>query len=145
MVRHGNAAPASPSVWARSRAWSRIDQRQRSASADASGSVWSSTGSTYCSVSHSVCPSYPGPVRPLAGIARRSVRAPAPPGGGAPVAGAPPPLRARAGLQHVEHPEPDRLLQLVVAVDLDVAGVPELVEVGPLLVQQALEPRVAGA
>ena len=39
MVRHGNAAPCRPSVWARSRARSSVEWRQRSTSAAAEGWV----------------------------------------------------------------------------------------------------------
>lgn len=39
--------------------------------------MYVSTGSTNISVSQNACPSYPGPVRPLAEIGRRSARAPA--------------------------------------------------------------------
>ena len=51
--------------------------RHRRALAAASGVVTLSSGSTYVSVSQNACPSYPGPVRPLAGMARVSARAPA--------------------------------------------------------------------
>ena len=47
-------------------------------------------------------------------------------------------LGAGAGLQDVEQPEPDGLLDLRVALDLHVRGVPELVEVLPLLPAQAV-------
>ncbi len=57
MVRQGNAAPASPSWAARSRASSRVLYRQRRASATAWGAVWVSTGSTNISVSQKACPS----------------------------------------------------------------------------------------
>ena len=57
MVRHGKAAPRSPSVLARSRAWSRMEYRQRNASAAASGRVYVSTGSTNASASQNACPS----------------------------------------------------------------------------------------
>jgi hypothetical protein len=46
-------------------------------------------------------------------------------------------LGAGAGLQDVEQPEPDGLLDLLVAFDPHVRGVPELVEVVPLLPAQA--------
>jgi hypothetical protein len=41
----------------------------------------------------------------------------------------------------VEQPEAHRLLDLGVAVQLDVGAVPELVQVGPLFGQQAIEIR----
>ncbi len=47
-----------------------------------------------------------------------------------------PVLRSRTGLQDVEQPEAHRLLDLGVAVHLDVGTVPELVKVGALLGQQ---------
>ena len=53
------------------------------------------------------------PVSPLAGIARPSARAPAE--------------------SSVKQREAHRLLQLGIAVELDVAGRPEVVEVGALL------------
>src|SRR5690606_41448401 len=49
-----------------------------------------------------------------------------------------------AGLQHVEDPEPDRLLDLRVALDLDVGVVPERVQELALGLEQAVpagEPR----
>ena len=47
-------------------------------------------------------------------------------------------LGARAGLQDVEQPEPDRLLDLRVAVDVDVGAGPEVVEVLALFGGQAV-------
>jgi hypothetical protein len=47
-------------------------------------------------------------------------------------------LGAQAGLQDVEHAHPHGLLQLVVALDLDVGLVPVLVEQLALLAQQPL-------
>src|SRR6476469_1481253 len=75
--RHGNAAPRNPSAAARSRAAGRVACRHRSASRAASGTVYVSTGSTNVSLSQKECPSYPGPVRPFAGIALLSPRDPA--------------------------------------------------------------------
>ena len=49
-----------------------------------------------------------------------------------------PVLGPGARLQDVEEAEPDRLLDLDVAVHLDVGALPEVVEVGPLLVEQPL-------
>ncbi len=77
MVRQGKAAPCSPSWDARSIASGRVLCRHRRALAAAAGLVRLSTGSTNVSVSQKACPSYPGPVRPFAGIARFSARAPA--------------------------------------------------------------------
>ncbi|CAM5696117.1 hypothetical protein SGRIM128S_00332 [Streptomyces griseomycini] len=57
MVRQGNAAPRRPSWAARSRATGRVECRQRSASAAASGTVQISRGSTKTSVSQKACPS----------------------------------------------------------------------------------------
>ena len=76
-------------------------------------------------MSQNACPSYPGPVRPLAGDGA--------------------PLRAGAGLQHVEQPEPDRLLQHRIPVDLDVRGVPEVIEVGALVGREAFPAGIPGA
>jgi hypothetical protein len=56
-----------------------------------------------------------------------------------------PVLGPRAGLQDVEQPEAHRLLDLGVAIHLDVGAVPELVEVGPLLGQQAIPAGQVGA
>jgi len=53
-------------------------------------------------------------------------------------------LAAGAGLQRVPEREADRLLQLRVALDLDVGAVPVVVEVRALLGQQALEAGVRG-
>jgi hypothetical protein len=55
-----------------------------------------------------------------------------------------PPFGARARLQDVEQPEPDGLLDLGVAVDLDVGAGPELVEVGALLLEQPVPAGVPG-
>ena len=55
---------------------------------------------------------------------------------GQPLGGDRPLLAAGARLQRVEQPEADRLLQLGVAVDLDVGALPEVVEVGALLGEQ---------
>ena len=52
------------------------------------------------------------------------------------------PLGARAGLERVEQGEPERLLQLGVAVELDIRPLPEAVEVGPLLADQPRPARV---
>ncbi len=123
MVRHGKAAPSRFSVRARSWAWSSVACRHCSASRTAPGWVYVSTGSTNISVSQNAWPSYPGPVRPLAEIGRRSA--------------------AGAGLEHVEEAEPDGLLHLRVAFDPHVGGVPERVEVFPLRPAQpvpAVEP-----
>ena len=57
MVRQGKLAPARSSSCARCRAMSRVDARQRSASAAASGCVYVSTGSTNPSVSQKAWPS----------------------------------------------------------------------------------------
>ncbi len=57
MVRHGKAAPSSPSCRARSRAFGSVACRQRSASTAACGQVWTRTGSTKVSVSQKVWPS----------------------------------------------------------------------------------------
>jgi hypothetical protein len=51
-------------------------------------------------------------------------------------------LGARARLERVEEAEPDRLLELHVAVELDVGVRPELVEVLPLTRQQAVPTRM---
>ena len=53
------------------------------------------------------------------------------------------PLAARAGLQRVEEREAERLLQLGVAVQLDVGAVPEVVQVGALAGEQPLPAGVA--
>src|SRR5204862_3256640 len=53
-------------------------------------------------------------------------------------------LGARARLQRVEEREPDRLLQLGVALELDVGTVPELVKVRPLVIEETLPAGVAG-
>ena len=50
-------------------------------------------------------------------------------------------LRARGGLQRVEEGEAHGLLELVVAVDLDVGALPVVVEVLALVVEEAGEPR----
>jgi hypothetical protein len=50
-------------------------------------------------------------------------------------------LRARGGLQRVEQREAHGLLELVVAVDLDVGALPEVVEVLALVGEQAVEAR----
>src|SRR5205823_3135134 len=47
-------------------------------------------------------------------------------------------LRARAGLKRVEEREAKRLLQLEVAVELDVGAIPEVIEVGALLLKEPL-------
>ena len=73
------------------------------------------------------------------------------PEGVAVVAGAGQPLRrdrpalaAGARLQRVEEAEADRLLQLGVAVELDVGALPEVVEVGALVGDQLVPAGVAG-
>src|SRR5262245_34973829 len=53
-------------------------------------------------------------------------------------------LGARACLQHMEEPEPDSLLAVGIAFDLDIGTVPELIEIGALCFQQARPTRVAG-
>jgi hypothetical protein len=53
-------------------------------------------------------------------------------------------LGAGAGLQDVEEGEADGLLDLLVAVDLDVGAGPEVVEVVPLFVEEALPAAVRG-
>ena len=54
-------------------------------------------------------------------------------------------LGAGAGLQRVEEREPNGLLQLEVALQLDVGRFPELVQVGALPAQQAVPARVTGS
>ena len=54
-------------------------------------------------------------------------------------------LAARAGLERVEQREADRLLELGVALELDVGRVPEVVEVRALLGEQPVPARVDGA
>jgi len=54
-----------------------------------------------------------------------------------------PALGTSIGLQDVKQSEPHRLLYVGVAVDSDVGGVPEVIEVRPLLLQQPLEAGVA--
>ena len=66
-------------------------------------------------------------------------------GAGEALAGDRPPLGASAGLQHVEQAEAHGLLDLRVALDLDVGAVPEVVEVLALRVEQTLPAGVAGA
>src|SRR5204862_22349 len=53
-------------------------------------------------------------------------------------------LRARPRLQGVEEPEADRLLQLGIALELDVRAVPEVVEEGALAVHEPVPARVLG-
>ena len=53
-----------------------------------------------------------------------------------------PPLGACAGLEHVEQGEAHRLLDLGVTVDLDVGATPEVVQIGALLVDQAVPARL---
>ena len=47
-----------------------------------------------------------------------------------------PPLGPRTRLQDMEQGEPDSLLEFRIALDLHVGGVPEVVQVGPLLLDQ---------
>ena len=54
------------------------------------------------------------------------------------------PSARRSGLEDVEEGEAHRLLDLGVAVDLDVGAVPEVVQIGPLLLDQAVPARLAG-
>ena len=54
-------------------------------------------------------------------------------------------LAAGAGLQHVEQPEPHRLLDLGVPVDLHVGAVPKVLKVLALLGEQAIPARLLGA
>ena len=125
MVRHGNAAPCSPSCSARSLASGRICCRQRSASAAASGAVYASIGSTKRLGVPERVPVVAGP-----GQALRRDR---------------PALGAGAGLQHVEQRRTARACwSSRVAVDLDVRDVPELVEVVALLGDQTVPAGVAG-
>ena len=56
-----------------------------------------------------------------------------------------PVLAASASLEHVEHAEPHGLLDLDVPVDLDVGTIPEVVEIGPLIGDQAVPAGKAGA
>ena len=65
-------------------------------------------------------------------------------GAGQRLAGDGPTLGARRGLQQLEQREPDGLLQLVVAVDLDVRALPEAVEDGALAREQPVEALVPG-
>jgi hypothetical protein len=53
-------------------------------------------------------------------------------------------LGARTGLQHVEEPEADRLLNLRITVDLEVGHGPELVEIFALVAEQAVPSVVSG-
>src|ERR1035441_4328776 len=53
-------------------------------------------------------------------------------------------LRTGTGLQDVEKPEPDGLLDLVVAVELDVGPAPEVIEVPALVGEQAVPARLHG-
>ena len=55
-----------------------------------------------------------------------------------------PALGARRGLQQLEQREPDGLLQLGVAVDLDVRALPEAVEDGALAREEPVEALVPG-
>ncbi len=55
-----------------------------------------------------------------------------------------PPLAARPRLQRVKEREPDRLLQLGVAVEADVGAPPEVVQVAPLIGQQTVPAGVRG-
>jgi hypothetical protein len=66
-------------------------------------------------------------------------------GPGQPLGGQAAALGSGAGLEDVEQREPDRLLQLRVALDPHVGAVPELVQVGPLLGEQLPQAGVAGA
>ena len=66
------------------------------------------------------------------------------PGAGEPLARDPPTLGSRGVLQQLEQGEPDGLLQLGVAVDLDVCALPEAVEDRALAREQAVEALVAG-
>jgi hypothetical protein len=54
------------------------------------------------------------------------------------------PLGAGGAREHVEQREADRLLELRVALDLDVGAFPEVIEVGALLCQQHLPASLLG-
>ena len=55
-----------------------------------------------------------------------------------------PALRAGTGLQHVEHAEAGRLLDLLVPLQLHIGPGPEIVQVGPLLLGEALPAGLRG-
>ena len=66
-------------------------------------------------------------------------------GAGQALGGDGPLLHPGAGLQHVEEAEPDRLLDLRIAVDDHVGAIPEGVQKLPLLPDQPVPPGEAGA
>ena len=124
MVRHGNAAPASPSWVARAVAIGRVEWRQRSASAAASGAMGQHRQHVGLGVPEGV------PVVAGAGQSLGGDRAA---------------LRAGAGLQHVEQREPNGLLDLGIPVELDVGASPEVVKVAALCDEQAVPAGVSCA
>ena len=122
IVRHGNAAPSRPS--------------------------WS--GPLACEPERGVAPAKRVGGRPRRRVGQhRQNEALGVPEGVAVVAGAGEAFRpdrallgAGAGLERVEEREADRLLQLEVAVQLDVGALPEVVQIGALRLEQALPARV---
>jgi hypothetical protein len=56
-----------------------------------------------------------------------------------------PPLGPGSGLEDMEEGEAHRLLHLGIAVDLDVGAVPEVVQIGALLVDQVVPAHLARA
>ena len=117
-MRQGNAAPSSPSWRARSRARSSVEWRQRSAS----------RGSLAARVGEHGQHEALGVPEGVAVVA----------GAGQALGGDRALLRAGARLQRVEEREADCLLQLGVALQLDVGALPEVVEVRALRLEQAL-------
>src|SRR5690625_4366216 len=123
MVRHAKVAPSHSRTPARSRAASSVEARQRSSRSAAAGATRESTGRTNPSTSQNLWPLEPAPVSPFA--PRRGVAG------------------LRRGTVHLEQVVAQRLLELGVAVDLDVGPVPERVERLPLVGEQPLPAPVA--
>src|SRR6266511_5959607 len=117
IVRQGKAAPSSPSWWARSRARSSVWARQRSVCGGLGGGVGQQRQHEALGIPEGMAV-VAGPGQALG--ADRAL------------------LCSRAGLEGVKEREPQRLLELDVAVDLHVRARPKLVEVSPLLGAQPL-------
>lgn len=118
MVRQGNAAPFRPSWAARSRAAGRVSPAPAQGLGDGAGLGVGEQGQDEGLGVPEGVPVVAGPGQSL--------------GGNGPL------LRAGACLEYVEEGEADGLLDLLVAVDLDVGAGPEVVEVAALFVQESL-------
>jgi hypothetical protein len=116
LVRDANVTPASPGSRARASAKSIVAWCQESAARAAASATYFSTGKVKASTSQNVCPSYPLPVSPLAGIG--------------------PLLRPHRCLHDVKQGEAHRLLQRGIALELDVRALPQIAEVLTLRLAQ---------